>query len=287
MSTVSVLTPSYRYRRFIEDALASVAVQHGIQVEHVVQDAASDDGTVEALASWQHVRWRSEPDLGQSDGLNRALTRATGEWIGWLNADEFYLPAGLSHLVKIGERTGADVVFGDCVFVDEVGRLLRLLPSHSFNATVLRFYGPFVANCAAVFRRAALDEAPWDVAVTRIMDWELYLKLSARDARFVWTPYPVGAFRVHPGRITAQPASAHRKSYELVFSRYGLSRSKATRFIGRALHGMLKLSGGSYFRQRRAQRLGGCNLRWFATEEGARNAAQLLRTCYGVEPPSA
>ena len=90
--------------------------------------------------------WRSEPDEGQSDALNRALARARGRWIAWLNADEFYLPDGLAALGREGDRTGADVVYGDTLFVDGDGRLTRLLPQHRFIAVVLRSYGLFIST---------------------------------------------------------------------------------------------------------------------------------------------
>ena len=72
--------------------------------------------------------WASEPDRGQSDALNKALSKAPGSWIGWLNADEFYFSGSLAMLVEHGERMAADIVYGDCVFVDADGNVQRLLP---------------------------------------------------------------------------------------------------------------------------------------------------------------
>ena len=143
MVDVTVLTPSYNYGRFIEDALLSVRCQRGPSVEHVIQDGGSTDNTPQILADDSgHIDWTSEPDRGQSDALNRALSRATGRWIAWLNADEFYLPGSLACLVEQGERSGADVVYGECVIVDEAGSVVRLLPQYRFSSRVLRSYGP-------------------------------------------------------------------------------------------------------------------------------------------------
>ena len=116
---VSVLTPSYEYGRFIADGIESVIQQRGLRLQCIIQDAGSGDETLEVLRSFgDRVEWASETDLGQSDGLNRALAKATGDWIAWLNADEYYLPDGLRALVEEGDRSGADVVYGDCVTVD-------------------------------------------------------------------------------------------------------------------------------------------------------------------------
>ncbi len=93
MSEVSVLTPSLNYGRFVEDALLSVLNQRDISVDHIVQDGGSSDETLEVLSRFDRtIDWSSEPDGGQSQALNHALRRASGRWITWLNADEFYLP---------------------------------------------------------------------------------------------------------------------------------------------------------------------------------------------------
>jgi glycosyltransferase involved in cell wall biosynthesis len=284
---LSVLTPSFQYGRFLGDALASVLEQNGLEVEHIVQDGGSTDGTLEVLRSApSRVRWVSEPDGGQSDALNRALARASGEWVAWLNADEFYLPGGLHRLLDAARATGADVVYGDCVFVDEYGRVLRLLPQHPFSRRILEQFGPFIASCATIFRREVLGEAPWDPTVERIMDWDLYLRLAAAGARFHWVPYPVGAFRVHASRITARPAEEFEDSYRGVAARWHLRRTRASLEVGRVLHGLAKLLAGSYARQFRARRLRGRDLRWFRSAEGRRTAVALLRQVYRLPAPS-
>jgi glycosyltransferase involved in cell wall biosynthesis len=283
---ISVLTPSYQYGRFLSDAIESV-LRQGVQLEHVIQDGGSTDQTHEVLeGAAPTVRWVMEPDSGQSDALNRALTRARGEWVAWLNADEFYLPGGLARLFDAAKETGADVVYGDCVFVDEHGRVLRLVPQHRFYRRILEQFGPFIASCATIFRREVLGETPWDPAVERIMDWDLYLRLAAAGARFHWVPYPVGAFRVHGSRITARPAEEFEDSYRRVSDRWGLPRGSIWLRVGRLMHGLAKLAAGSYARQVRARRLRGRDLRWFQTDEGWRTAVALLREVYRVPPPA-
>jgi glycosyltransferase involved in cell wall biosynthesis len=284
---LSVLTPSFQYARFLGDALASVLEQTGVELEHIVQDGGSTDGTLELLrAVPPSVRWVSEPDGGQSDALNRALARASGEWVAWLNADEFYLWGGLARLLDAAKETGADVVYGDCVFVDEHARVLRLVPQHRFSRRILERFGPFIASCATIFRREVLGEAPWDAAVERIMDWDLYLRLAARGARFQWIPYPVGAFRVHASRITARPADEFEDFYLRVAARWHLRRTRVSLEAGRVMHGLAKLAAGSYARQFRARRLRGRDLRWFCTDEGWRTAVALLRKVYRLPPPA-
>jgi len=280
--SVAVLTPSYGYGRFIADAVNSVRLQHGPELEHVVQDGGSNDETIEILQSVnnQALKWQSQADKGQSDALNRAMTRTRADAIAWLNADEFYLPGALQRLTQILMRTGSDVVFGDCVFVDAEGRLLRLLPAHTFSRLVLRTYGPFIPSCAALFRRSVLGDTPWDPEIERILDWDLYLRLANDGVRFTYLPYPVGAFRVHESRITATPRSHHIASYQAVAKRYDLRRGRPSRAVGRLMHVALKAGSGAYVRQLRARGLRGADMRWFAGSSGREGTSLLLDRCY-------
>jgi glycosyltransferase involved in cell wall biosynthesis len=283
---ISVLTPSYGYGHFIADAVESVLGQQPMAVEHVIQDGGSDDGTVGVLKRYgNRLAWASETDAGQSDALNRALVRATGRWIAWLNADEFYLPHALPTLMEHGEQAGVDVVYGDCVFVDRDGRIDRLLPQHRFSAKILREYGCFIPSNAVLIRRPILGDAPWDPTVKRIMDWDLYLKLLRRGAQFSHVAYPAGAFRVHDESLSSKPPNFEEKNE--VSSRYGLPRDfwdrwRASR-VGRWLHPVYKALGGAYIRELRARSLRGHDLRWFDDHRGRKTFEALLRRSYPLQ----
>jgi len=277
---VSVLTPSYGYGRFIEDALRSVQRQAPLRCEHIVQDAESRDETVEVLSRYDgEVDWRSEPDNGQSDALNKALSRANGEWVSWLNADEFYLPQSLPILLRAGIETGADIVYGDAIFVDESGSFVRLVPQHQFSKKVLRWYDPFISSCATLFRREVLGQSPWDTTCRGIMDFDLYLRLTDEGRRFVHVPVPVGIFRVHGARVTAQPGSLFAQERLIVAQRYDLPKESIVP-LGRCYHGFLKFIEGAYFRQLRARVFRGSDLRWFLGEHQERAVGALVSRTY-------
>jgi glycosyltransferase involved in cell wall biosynthesis len=280
MPDVSVLTPSYGYGRFIRDALISVSRQGGISLEHIVQDAGSPDDTIEILREFDdRIRWRSEPDRGQSDALNRAFGLSSGRWVGWLNADEFYLPGGLKTLVSEGERTGADVVYADAVWVDEDGRLIRLLPEHRFSRYLLKNYGCYIGSCATIFRRDALGTEPWDVDVHSVLDWELYLRLEGEGARFHYVKHPIAAYRIHAGQISAQPPEQFLEDRKKLRTRYRMP--PWDRRHAAYLHSAYKLASGAYRRQFIADRMRGADLRWFQDDVGLAPVERLVRRCYG------
>jgi glycosyltransferase involved in cell wall biosynthesis len=277
---VSVLTPSLAYGRFIEDNILSVRGQESVSVQHVVQDGGSTDGTLDVLRRYgSATEWSTEPDQGQSDALNRALRKASGTWIAWLNADEFLLPRALAELVTRGEATSADIVYGDSVFVDEEGRIARLAAQHAFGPSTLRLYGCYIASSSVVFRRSSLPPDPWDVTLKLRMDWDLYLRLASHGARFEKVAYPVGAFRRHGSQVSAEPSHRHIGEWWRIAERQGIPSGKGYR--GLLMHRALQLSSGAYLRQLRAARLQGRDLRWFRNETGHETFRALLRSSYG------
>jgi glycosyltransferase involved in cell wall biosynthesis len=280
---ISVLTPSFEYGRFIGDAIESVLGQQGVEAEHLVQDGGSSDETVAVLRRYgSAVRWRSEPDAGQSDALNKAFARSRAAWVAWLNADEFFLPGALQGLLRKAEEDSADVVYGDAVLIDKDGRLLRYVPQHRFHSRILRWYGPFFSSCTLLIRRDILPSEPWHPLMARVMDWDLYLALAAAEARFVHLRQPVAAFRVHPDQVTAKPGDAGLADYALVRQRHNVvvrSRSRVT--AGKVFHGTFKVQEGAYRRQLAARVLRGRDMRWFRSEPARRAAACLVERCSG------
>ena len=120
----SIITPSFRGGQWLRLCIASVADQ-GVEVEHIVQDAGSDDGTLDWLATDPRVRLFVERDTGMYDAINRGLQRATGDVCAYLNCDEQYLPGALAAVRQfLQSHHDLDVVFGDVVMVDREGQYL-------------------------------------------------------------------------------------------------------------------------------------------------------------------
>lgn len=279
--TVSVLTPSFQYRQFIGDALDSVSAQECVSLEHHVQDGNSSDGTVDLLRARSSLQWDSGKDLGQSDALNKAFSATTGKWVAWLNADEFYFPSAMARLVELGEASGADVVFGDTVFIDAGGAFIRLLPQHRFSRRTLSWYGPYISSCSTLFRRSCLGSTPWDTDLKRVMDWDLFLRLAEGGARFIHIATPVAAFRLHDNQVTREGRESFPEDYAKIRRRYGLP-SDSKRRVGRGIHGLLKLWDGSYLRQWKAASLKGVDMKWFREEQGRTAFQKLMTTSYAT-----
>lgn len=286
MTSFSILTPSYNYDVYVEQTMQSVAEQSGADVQHVVVDDASDDRSPEILDHWagKAIVLQSPSNRGLSHSLNTALCRAEGEWIGWLNADDFYFPSALSAVEAAIERNpSASVIHGDVAYVDENSAFIRLSPQHRMSHRVLRRYGPFIAPPAFFARRSAMPARGFDEGTVKLMDWDIYLHLLSEGASFVHLPRPLGALRIHGRQASNTQVSSDER--RRVRSRYGLPYGryrKVVGLLGAAEHAYLKWRTGSYIRQRAAYELVGKGMRWFDGGQSARNVNRLLEI--GTQP---
>lgn len=270
MPLFSILTPSYGYGRFMSDCVRSVLAQDFRDVEHVVMDGASVDETVAVLrdsSSDARLRWTSEPDTGQSDALSKAFTVSTGEWIGWLNVDEFYLPGTLRAVAdEIAGRPSADLIYGDFFEVDAGGHVLRLVAEHAHSASALRARC-YIPSCTTFIRREAIPARLWDSACRSMMDWDLFLEIQRAGSIFSHIPKPLAAFRVHEDQVTAGVSAQSPAEFELIRRRHQIPtrgwRLAGVRALGRGSHIARKLVEGAYVREIRALHSRGTSLRWF------------------------
>jgi glycosyltransferase involved in cell wall biosynthesis len=265
---ISILTPSFNYAHWLPDTLDSVAAQRDPHVEHVVVDDESSDDSWDVLSRYPApLVLHSQKNRGLSETLNQALRLSSGEWFGWLNADDFYLPGAIQTVRRaIEEYPGADMIWGDCIYVDPRARFLRLVAQHPTNRRVLRLMGTHIAPCATFVRRAALPPWIFDGKLRVLMDWDLSLALLHAGARMVWLPAPLGAFRRH-GNQLGQPASVDEHNH--VRRRYGIVTDLALRKwanrYGMLEHALHKVVVGSYQRQSRVASYAGQDMRWFAS----------------------
>jgi glycosyltransferase involved in cell wall biosynthesis len=179
---VSVLTPSYNQGRWLGDNLHSVGSQNYDNLEHIVMDGRSTDNSL-ALLERGHprLRWRSEPDRGQSHALNKAFAESAGEIIGWLNSDDAYFEDDvISSVVEYFKaRPDISVVYGHAALVNSEGLILQTIWVPPFHVRLLRLHN-FIIQPATFVRRSALDDWLVDERYDYAMDAELWLRLSRR-----------------------------------------------------------------------------------------------------------
>jgi glycosyltransferase involved in cell wall biosynthesis len=125
---ISIITPSFNQVEFLERTIRSVIDQDYPNIEYIVIDGGSTDGSVDLIKKYEHrlAYWVSEMDRGQAHAINKGLERATGDWVAWQNSDDTYYPGAFSQLIKAAQdNCNAKLIIGNMNLIDRDDVFLR------------------------------------------------------------------------------------------------------------------------------------------------------------------
>jgi glycosyltransferase involved in cell wall biosynthesis len=236
--TVSIVTISFNQAQFLERAIRSVLNQHGAEVEYIVVDPGSTDGSRDIIARYgdriSHVLL--DPDDGPADGLNRGLAVATGELFGYLNADDMLLPGALERVVgAFRAHPGADVVYGHG-FIEDLrrGEVFRMPATRPLSRWRLAHGGAFILQQASFFRTGAVRAAGGFNTLNRsCWDGELVADLLIAGRRFVRLDAELGVFTLHGESISGggKGQAVFLRDWQAVTEKLGAGRNTKLRSI--------------------------------------------------------
>jgi glycosyltransferase involved in cell wall biosynthesis len=216
--------PAYNYAHFLREAVDSILSQDYPHIELIVIDDGSTDGTREVLASYgSRLWWESQANAGQATTINRGWARAAGDLVGYLNADDLLAPGAVTAAVAaLRARPDAIMSYCDFAIIDGASRETRhhrLRPGLDLQAILRSGYSPFGPG-SFVRREAAALTSGWDPSLTRVPDFEYWMRL-ARLGAFVHVPQLMASFRVHEQSISfAAPPMAKTEEAILVIERF-------------------------------------------------------------------
>jgi glycosyltransferase involved in cell wall biosynthesis len=209
--TLSIITPVYNGEKFISGCIESVAAQNCAGIEHIIVDGGSTDRTVEILhekaRAHPYLRWISEPDRGQSDALNKGIGLARAEYIGILNADDFYEPGALSCVAVIIKNLSEPcLIVGACNVLTTGDRLAEVnRPSVlEFEKLMMNAQNwPFPYNPSAYFYPKATHDVVglYNIEEHFGMDYEFILS-AVQTIKPLYIDVVLGNFRLIPGTKT-------------------------------------------------------------------------------------
>lgn len=194
---ISIITPSLNQLQFIEETIQSVLEQQGdFTMEYIVMDGGSNDGTLKILKKYEdRLKWISSKDEGQSDAINKGLKLSKGKIIGWLNADDLYLPGTLQTVIAcFNQEPEYKWLYGKCRIINEEGKEIRRavtlyknLISGRFNYRRLLVEN-YISQPAVFFRKELFEElGHTNTDLHYAMDYELWLRIGKK--------YPAGVIR--------------------------------------------------------------------------------------------
>jgi hypothetical protein len=202
---VSIITPSYNQGQFIEETVRSVLLQGYPDLEYIIIDGGSTDGSVDTIrryADWLDY-WASEPDRGQAHAVNKGLRRATGQVIAWLNSDDLFLRGTLAAVTAALARTDEPaVVTGDYEDIDAAGVVQGTRRGMNPTQEDLYVCRAYLGQPATFFTRAALERVGHlNESLHYAMDHDLFIRMRAL-VPFQLLPRVLAQLRLHPGAKT-------------------------------------------------------------------------------------
>jgi glycosyltransferase involved in cell wall biosynthesis len=200
---VTVVTPSFQQASFIEETIQSVLSQTGVQVEYLVMDGGSTDGTLEILEKYRsRLQYLSEKDQGQTDAINKGFQRAQGRILAYLNSDDTYLPGALAKAVRfLDEHPEFAMVYGEGYHVDAQGRFLGRYYTEPFDFQRLAEVC-FICQPTAFVRREVLSTVGYpDVTLHYCMDYDYWIRIGKRYS-VGYLPHYLATSRLHPENKT-------------------------------------------------------------------------------------
>lgn len=202
---VSIVTPSFNQARFLEATIQSVLGQDYPDIEYIIVDGGSTDGSEAIIRKYADrlAWWVSEPDRGQTDAINKGFARARGDVLAWINSDDTYQPGAVREAVDyLTSRDEIGLVYGDANYIDEHGRVIGRFPAAQTDYRRLRAGYVHIPQQSSFFRASLWRQVgPLDPSFFFAMDYDLWVRLAAL-APVCYHPRPWANFRLHSSAKT-------------------------------------------------------------------------------------
>lgn len=239
---ISIITPSFNQRGFIEKTLESILSQQGnFELELFVMDGGSTDGSVEVLRSINDTRlvWTSQADHGQSDAINRGLAQANGDVVAWLNSDDLYTPGALQAVHEaFSSHLSAQWLVAGCAIIDDEGRTIRPgITQYKWKRLKRYAYKKLlrenIINQPSVFWRREFGRriGSLDESLHWTMDYDLWLRMG-RACDPLILDRTTSQFRIHGSSKSGQVDRRQFDEQYRVASRY-FAGDKSSQLIHR------------------------------------------------------
>ena len=203
---ISIVTPTLNQGPYIEETIRSVLMQGYPNLEYIIMDGGSTDGTVEIIKRYEPwlAYWISEPDKGQSNAINKGFDRATGALLGWLNSDDTLLPEALTRVAHVAvTQPWADVFVGGASSYNTWNkRTTQRSPQGLAFADLIDWESNWIPQPSCFWTMEAWNSCgPLDERFHMAMDMDLCLKMAKRY-RFAPLHHVISSFLVHPDAKT-------------------------------------------------------------------------------------
>lgn len=214
---ITVVMPSFNQAAFIEEAIQSVLAQKYSNLEFMILDGGSTDGSVAIIERYADrlTYWHSQPDKGQTDALIQGFDRATGDLLGWVNSDDVLLPGCLQRISQVYSAHPKGGLFGgNYLLIDQNSRIIRC-KRHPSQAAWFAQRGLFIVNQPGSFFKKVDYQTVGglNIDLHYVMDTDLYIRMLINGTRYVYVNSWLSGFRKQSmAKTIAQAAKAKEES---------------------------------------------------------------------------
>ncbi len=239
---ITVVTPSYNQAQFLEETIRSVVMQGYPNLEYMVIDAGSKDGSVDIIKKYEKYisYWISEKDRGPADAINKGFQKATGSILAYLNSDDVYQPGSLQEIaLAFASDKKADVIYGNTFWTDRDGNVLAEKRQTPFSKLGYLYGGADLQQPATFWKRELHERAGGlNVEFRAAFDMDLFFRFVALGAKFKHVPKFLATYRIHSGQISDVLWTTAQKEVQIIRSKYvpypvRSFRGKLLRNVGR------------------------------------------------------
>ena len=224
MYKLSVITVTYNAEATLERTLRSVQSQSQSDIEHIIVDGNSQDGTVALIERYANERtnWVSEPDKGLYDAMNKAAAMATGDYLCFLNAgDTFHADTTVEEMMRsIPQGSVPDIIYGQTAIVDGNGRFLHMRRLEAPKVLTWKSFkqGMLVCHQAFIVRRGLFE--PYDLGYRFSSDFDWAVKLLKRAQVIHYTDMTLIDY-LNEGLTTTNHKASLKERYKIMTKHYG------------------------------------------------------------------
>ena len=226
------MTPSYNQAQFLESTILSVLNQNYPNLEYIIVDAGSTDGSVEIIKKYQRylTYWISEKDEGMYDAINKGLKIASGDFLAYLNSDDLYLPNTVQTVVEyFHSHPDTSLIYGDCNFIDSEGRFL-----YSYHYPAFKWVRFIVLNWSSIPQQATFWRRDihkkigyFNPEFKMAGDFEFYARVG-KHFRIAHLKKVLAIYRLHKKSLSLTWQDKNQEEVERIHQRYGVSNGFGT-----------------------------------------------------------
>lgn len=220
---ISIVTPSYNQAQYLEETIRSVLLQGYPNLEYIIIDGGSTDGSVEIIKRYEPwlTYWVTEPDRGQSHAINKGFERSTGEIMAWINSDDYYAPKAFELMATtFSKHPDALWAAGQTDFVEQNGEF-RKGWGRPVEEIERWFVGPVVMQQGVFWRRELWSENKHiDESLLYSFDYDLWFQFTLKQKFPIWINKITAYFRIHDESKTFLFQNRFHDEFDIIRERY-------------------------------------------------------------------